>query len=136
MGTLINFENQIQILNENRGEMNLPDYHNYSKENDPTYLTWLFGSESGIEDYGSGMTQDQKEELERFENYISQDEVFQYRKFKDSHYILSNKDFDEFEAFEQIQKLTDLEDDVEFIEFDNSVASLYGFKFCAIYHEK
>ena len=68
---MINFENQIAILNENKEEMSLVEYHNYSKENDPTYLTWLFGSESGIEDYGQKMTIEQKEALKEFEAYIN-----------------------------------------------------------------
>ena len=70
LNIMINYQNQINILNENKNDMSLVDYHFYSKENDPTYLTWLFGSESGIEDYGQKMTVEQKEELNDFENHL------------------------------------------------------------------
>lgn len=59
--------NAIQILDEQKGDMTLRESHFYSKDNDPTYLTWLFGIESDIEDYGKGMNAEQKQNLIEFE---------------------------------------------------------------------
>lgn len=68
MKTIIS--NAIQILNENRGEMSIQEYHSFSKENDPSYFNWLFMSPGNINDYGTGMNQDQKNELKEFELVI------------------------------------------------------------------
>lgn len=62
------FQNSISILNENKGDMSLKEYHDHSKENDPTYLNWLLGDH--IDDYGSGMTEDDNDLLAEFENVI------------------------------------------------------------------
>lgn len=62
------FQNKIDILNENKGEMTLKDYHDYSKENDPSYLTWLLGDH--INDWGNGMTEKDNELLSEFESVI------------------------------------------------------------------
>jgi hypothetical protein len=62
------FENQINILNENKGDMTLKEYHDLSKESDPTYLSWLLGSHIG--DYGAGMTENDIGLLKEFEAVI------------------------------------------------------------------
>jgi hypothetical protein len=51
-------------------------------------------------------------------------------------YVCGNNDFTEEEAFNAIlaTKYQDL--DLDFIEFDESVANFRGYKYCAIYHEK
>lgn len=63
------FQNQINVLNENKGDMSLKDYHNYSKENDPRYLAWLLGYDH-INDYGQGMTTEDKALLKEFESVL------------------------------------------------------------------
>lgn len=60
------FMYKIDVLNENRGEMSLKEYHFYSKENDPTYLNWLLGSH--INDFGQGMTDEDQDLLTEFES--------------------------------------------------------------------
>jgi hypothetical protein len=62
------FENQINILNEIKGDMTLKEYHDFSKENDPAYLAWLLGSH--IDDYGAGMTENDIDLLKEFEAVI------------------------------------------------------------------
>jgi len=63
-------KNAIQILDEQRKDIELLAYHNDSKENDPTYYAWLFPDSSNISDYGAGMTAEQSEEFELFEQSI------------------------------------------------------------------
>lgn len=47
-------------------------------------------------------------------------------------YALSNDNFTEQEAWEQLPG--EYEERAEFIEFDSSVASHYGYENCAIFH--
>lgn len=63
------FQDKINILHENRGEMSLKEYHEYSKENDPRYIGFLLGGEH-INDYGQGMTEEDKELLAEFESIL------------------------------------------------------------------
>lgn len=63
-------KNSIQILDEEKGELSLLEYHNNSKENDPTYYAWLFPDSSNISDYGAGMTAEQSEVFELFEQSL------------------------------------------------------------------
>jgi len=63
--------NAIQILNENRGEMELKEYVLVSAENDPTFFYFLFGSEAdNITDFGGNMTEEQKEAYSDFLNEL------------------------------------------------------------------
>lgn len=62
------FENKINILNENKGDYTIYDYHQLSKESDPKYLSWLLGDH--IDDFGLRMTEDDKELLQEFEKII------------------------------------------------------------------
>jgi hypothetical protein len=64
------FEYKLTILRENSEEceMHVKEYHYHSKENEPTYLRWLLGDHIG--DYGSEMTEEDKELLEEFESML------------------------------------------------------------------
>lgn len=67
----INQNYAVQILNENNNQLEQPyetvkEYAEYSAENDPTFIQWLFGSESNIGDWGAGMTEEQKESYLEF----------------------------------------------------------------------
>jgi succinate dehydrogenase flavin-adding protein (antitoxin of CptAB toxin-antitoxin module) len=59
--TMKNLENQLQILNENRGETELREYVEMSAQSDPNFFRWLFG-EDFDNDFDSSMTSEQKEE--------------------------------------------------------------------------
>ena len=63
------FQNKINVLNEEKGEMTLIEYHKFLKENDPTYLSSVLGGCVG--DYGQGMTEDDKGDIAEFETVIS-----------------------------------------------------------------
>lgn len=60
--------NATQTLLENMEEINWVDsmkgYVEYSAENDPTFYSWLLGED--VEDYGSAMTEEHKEEYNEF----------------------------------------------------------------------
>lgn len=64
-------KNAVQILDENRGETSILDYHNSQKESDPNYYNWLFeGDNENIGDFGTGLTRAQSEAAEKFDGYI------------------------------------------------------------------
>ena len=56
-----NLENKLQVLNENRGDVELREYVEMSAESDPNFFRWLFG-EDFDNDFDSSMTSEQKEE--------------------------------------------------------------------------
>ena len=61
-----NLDNAIQILNENRGNVELREYVELSAQSDPNFFRWLFG-EKFDNDFDSSMSDDQKEE---YKNWI------------------------------------------------------------------
>lgn len=61
-----NLENKLQILNENRGDVELREYVINSAQSDPNFFRWLFG-EDFENDFDSSMTDEQKEE---YQNWI------------------------------------------------------------------
>ena len=40
-----NLENKLQVLNENRGDVELREYVEMSAESDPNFFRWLFGED-------------------------------------------------------------------------------------------
>lgn len=56
-----NLENKLQVLNENRGDVELREYVEASAQSDPNFFRWLFGEEFD-NDFDSSMTEEQKEE--------------------------------------------------------------------------
>jgi succinate dehydrogenase flavin-adding protein (antitoxin of CptAB toxin-antitoxin module) len=60
-----NVENKIQILNENRGEVELKEYIEMSAQSDPNFFRWLFDAELE-NDFDSSLTEDQKEKYKLF----------------------------------------------------------------------
>jgi len=67
----INLEWAYQHLSEGNNELEVPfesvkEYAEFSAENDPTFFTWLFGSEGDVNDYGSNMSLTQKEAYNDF----------------------------------------------------------------------
>lgn len=72
----IKLEWAYNILSENNNALEVPfesvgEYAKFSAENDPTFFTWLFGSESDVNDYGSNMSLPQKEAYNEFISNIS-----------------------------------------------------------------
>ncbi len=63
-----NLETKIKILNENRGNMSLYYYICSQEENDPNFYRWIFD-----EDFA-----------EDFDNSLSNDQIIEYSKFKES----------------------------------------------------
>jgi hypothetical protein len=67
----INLEWARRILEENNRQLEIPfetikEYAEFSAKNDPTFFSWLFGSEGDVNDYGQGMTAKQKESYRKF----------------------------------------------------------------------
>ena len=60
-----NLENKLQVLNENRGDVELREYVEMSAESDPNFFRWLFG-EDFDNDFDSSMTSEQKEEYKEW----------------------------------------------------------------------
>ena len=60
-----NLENKLQVLNENRGEIELKDYVEMSADSDPNFFRWLFGIDFE-NDFDSSITEAQKKEYKEF----------------------------------------------------------------------
>lgn len=60
-----NLENKLQVLNENRGDVELREYVEMSAESDPNFFRWLFGEDLD-NDFDSSMTSKQKEEYKEW----------------------------------------------------------------------
>lgn len=54
-------------FNQNEGEETLREYTEREAKSDPRFFNWFFGSEAtNIDDFGNGMTAEQKEEYREF----------------------------------------------------------------------
>ena len=53
-------ENKIQILNENRGDIQLREYVEINAENDPSFFRWLFDLDLD-NDFDMSLSEKQKE---------------------------------------------------------------------------
>jgi len=60
----------IIILNQNKGEESLLEYHLLQKENDPGYLQWLFYQSNNIGDFNRNITEQQNDVLKVFEKHL------------------------------------------------------------------
>ncbi len=55
-----NLENKLQILNENRSDLELKEYIEVSAESDPGFFRWLFDAELE-NDFDMSLTDEQRE---------------------------------------------------------------------------
>lgn len=60
-----NLENKLQVLNENRGDVELREYVEMNAGSDPNFFRWLFDEEFD-NDFDFSMTPDQKEEFKKW----------------------------------------------------------------------
>lgn len=60
-----NLENKLQVLNENRGDVELSEYVKANSQSDPNFFRWLFDEEFDA-DFDSSLTDEQKEEYKSF----------------------------------------------------------------------
>lgn len=64
-----NLENKLQVLNENRGDVELREYVEANAQSDPNFFRWLFDEEFD-NDFDSSLTDSQKEEYTSFVNSL------------------------------------------------------------------
>ena len=63
--TITEYHKTILTENAENDGMDLKEYVDHSIENDPTFMTWLFGGDV-IQDWGIGMTDEDNTELSEF----------------------------------------------------------------------
>lgn len=66
---------RLQVIRENfnynEGEETLKEYTQREAESDPRFFSWFFGLDAeNIDDFGNGMTSEQKEEWNEFLNLL------------------------------------------------------------------
>ena len=60
-----NLANKLQVLNENRSDVELREYVEASAQSDPNFFRWLFDEEFD-NDFDSSMSEEQKEEYKNW----------------------------------------------------------------------
>jgi hypothetical protein len=64
-----NLSYKLQVLNENRGNVELKEYVETTSQSDPNFFRWLF-DEDFDNDFDMSMTEEQKEEFKSFVNSL------------------------------------------------------------------
>jgi len=60
---MTNLESKLQVLNENRGDIELKEYVEANAQSDPNFFRWLF-SEEFANDFDQSLSDEQKEEYQ------------------------------------------------------------------------